>query len=101
MVTLSGEGDWEAILWQWDQFKMLARCKLGVMDPLDSISTASFQISLFYTNKMVCVVTGTNTYRFLTLEENMKSFKENHSQIVPRGHENISTDYTAHCWAKD
>ena len=33
LVTLSGEGDWCAILWQWDQMKMLAKFDLGVFEP--------------------------------------------------------------------
>ena len=43
MVTLSGEGDWCAILWQWDQFKMLAKVDLNVVDPVEP---ETFQISL-------------------------------------------------------
>ena len=43
MVTLSGEGDWCAILWQWDQFKMLAKVDLGVVEPVEP---ETFQISL-------------------------------------------------------
>lgn len=76
MVTLSGEGDWCAILWQWDSFKMLAKVDLNVVDPLD---TSAFQISLYYTTQMVCTVTGQNTYKFFKLEDNMRAFKETHS----------------------
>jgi len=77
---------------------MLAKVDLGVVDPLDS---SAFQISLYHTTQMVCTVTGQNTYKFFKLEDNNRAFKETHSQLVPHGRENISTDYTAHCWAKD
>ena len=50
---------------------------------------------------MVCVVTGTGTYRYMKLEENFRSFREMHSQLLPQGREDVSTNYTAHCWAKD
>ena len=43
IVTLSGEGDWCVILWNWESFKILARINLNVMDPLD---TKTFQISM-------------------------------------------------------
>ena len=77
---------------------MLAKVDLSIVDPLD---TSSFQISLYQTTQMVCVITGQNTYKYLKLEDNMRAFKETHSQLVPHGRDNISTDYTAHCWAKD
>lgn len=32
---------------------------------------------------MVCVVTGTGTYRYMKLEENFRSFREMHSQLLP------------------
>ena len=43
LITLSGEPDWQAILWQWDQFKMLAKIDLNIVDPVE---TSTFQISL-------------------------------------------------------
>jgi len=77
LVTLSGEGDWCAILWQWDQFKMLAKIDLNVIDPVESLT---FQISLtLISSDMICVVTGSNTYKFMKMEENLRSFKEMHS----------------------
>lgn len=33
LVTLSGEGDWCVILWQWEQMKMLAKFDLGIAEP--------------------------------------------------------------------
>ena len=36
LVTLSGEGDWCAILWQWpEQLKMLAKVDLNIVEPED------------------------------------------------------------------
>jgi len=42
LVTVSGEGDWCAILWQWEQMKMLAKIDFSVIDPVE---TRTFQIS--------------------------------------------------------
>jgi len=37
----------------------------------------------------------------MKFEENLRSFKETHSQLRSHGAKEISTEYTAHCWAKD
>ena len=101
LVTLSGEGDWCAIMWQWgDQFKMLAKVDLHVMDPVEPLT---FQISLAnIMSDMVCVVTGTSTYKYMKLEDKGRSFREMHSQLVARNRgDAVSTNYTCHAWAKD
>ena len=37
LVTLSGEGDWCVILWQWEAFKMLAKIDLNVApEPMET-----------------------------------------------------------------
>ena len=78
---------------------MLAKIDLHVIDPVES---PTFQISLAHIMAdMVCVVTGQNTYKFMKMEENLRSFKELHSQLRPRGRQVVSQQYTAHCWAKD
>ena len=56
LVTLSGEGDWCAILWQWDQLKMLAKVDFGVADITDD--PMSFQISWPTVMATAIVVTG-------------------------------------------
>ena len=43
LVTLSGEDDWCIIVWQWDQFKMLSRLDLNVVDPTE---IGMFQVSM-------------------------------------------------------
>ena len=98
LVTLCGDGDWCAILWQWDQMKMLAKMDLNIVDPIEPMT---FQISLYKVTDLVCVVTGPNTYKYLKTEDGMRSFKEMHSQLRPYGSDDISTMYTCHCWAKD
>ena len=56
---------------------MLAKIDLHVIDPVES---PTFQISLAHIMAdMVCVVTGQNTYKFMKMEENLRSFKELHS----------------------
>ena len=42
LVTLSGEGDWCAILWQWDQLKILAKVQLGKMGDPATIEPSTF-----------------------------------------------------------
>ena len=100
LITLVGENDWCAILWQWDQFKMLAKIDLNVVDPHYEIST--FQISLAQImSDMVCVVTGTSTYKYMKIEDNFRNIREMHSQLMPHGRDDISQNYTSHAWAKD
>lgn len=97
LVTLSGEGDWCAILWKWDALKILAKVDFSIVDPVEP---RSFQISLHPVMGLACVVTGTNTYQFMKVEENFRSFNVVHSELQT-GRSDISTDYTCHCWAKD
>lgn len=88
LVTLSGEPDWCAILWQWDQFKMLAKVDLNIVDPVEPLT---FQISLAQImSDMVCVVTGSQTYKYIKLEENFRSFRLLHTQLFPHGRDDIS-----------
>ena len=61
-MTLSGEGDWCAILWQWDQLKMLAKVDIRVAGDPATVQPSSFQISLHPVMGLACVVTGTDTY---------------------------------------
>jgi hypothetical protein len=78
---------------------MLAKIDLNVIDPVEPLT---FSITLAHIMQdLVCVVTGTNTYKFMKMEENLRSFKETHSQLRSNSSKEISTDYTAHCWAKD
>ena len=46
LITLSGEGDWCVILWQWEQMKMLAKVDFMVIEPLDSriFQTSYYQV---------------------------------------------------------
>ena len=99
LVTLSGEGDWCAILWQWDQLKMLAKVDLNVVEPnLEELRT--FQISLHPVMGLACVVTGFDTYHYMKLEENFRAFNVTHTELQT-GRDDISTEYTCHAWAKD
>lgn len=50
---------------------------------------------------MVCVVTGSQTYKYMKLEENFRSFRSMHTQLFPRGRDDVSSEYTCHAWAKD
>ena len=99
LITLVGEGDWCVILWQWDAMKMLAKIDLNIYSVHEEIP---FQISLNHIiTDLVCVVTGPNMYKYLKTEDNMRSFKEVHSQLRPHGRDDMSSIYTCHCWAID
>ena len=80
LVTLSGEGDWCAILWQWEQLKMLAKIDLSVVEPIEAEEALTFQVTLNnIMSNLVCVVTGKDTYKYFKVEDNMRSFQEMHS----------------------
>ena len=105
LVTLSGSPDWEVILWKWDTFKLLARIKLNVTVPeCDSRSfSISFQKASGTDTKVV--VTGEQTYAFMTLksEQNTHSFEllqDELQAVSPDGHM-VSKNYTCHTWTKD
>ena len=67
LVTLSGEGDWCVILWQWEAFKMLAKIDLNVAP--EPAETKLFQISMAQIMQdLVVVVTGSQTFKYLTLD---------------------------------
>ena len=51
-------------------------------------------------SEMVVVVTGPDTYRYIKLEDNMRSLNQVHGSLETGGQVE-STDYTCHCWAKD
>jgi len=96
LVTLCGEGDWCVIMWQWDTFKMLSKFDLNVVSPSE---TKTFQISMAQIMQdQVIVVTGSKTFSYLKLEENMRSIVQVHGELDTR---QASDEYTCHTWAKD
>lgn len=99
LVTLSGRGDWCAILWEWTQIKILAKVDFSVVDP-NVLEPQTFQISLHPVMGLACVVTGTNTFQFMKVEENFRSFNVLKNELET-GRSDISTAYTCHAWAKD
>ena len=48
---------------------------------------------------MVCIVTGFDTYKYMKLEENFKTFNVVHSEL--NAGEGVSTEYTCHTQASD
>ena len=50
--------------------------------------------------KFICVVTGNNCYKYLTLEDSLRAFNEVQSGIDAQGAV-ISTEYSCHCWTTD
>ena len=78
---------------------MLAKVDLNIVDPVEPLT---FQISLAQImSDMVCVVTGSQTYKYIKLEENFRSFRALHTQLFPHGRDDISQEYTCHAWAKN
>ena len=58
LITLSGEPDWEVILWKWDTFKLLARIPLQVT--VQEPNPLAFQCSIQnVATELMVVVTGT------------------------------------------
>ena len=79
---------------------MLSKIDLNVVDP--HVEPLTFQISLAQVmSDMVCVVTGTSTYKYMKVEDNFRQLREMHSQLRPHGRDNVSQEYTGHAWAKD
>ena len=50
---------------------------------------------------MVCVVTGSKTYKYMKIEDNMRAINEVHSELRTPSAVQISDEYTCHTWAKD
>ena len=50
---------------------------------------------------LVVVVTGSKTYNYLKLGENLKSIEQVHSSIPQVEQMGIAPEYTCHTWAKD
>ena len=78
---------------------MLAKVDLKVVDPT-VLEPSTFQISLHPVMGLACVVTGTDTYQYMKIEENFRAFDVKHQELTT-GREDISTAYTCHTWAKD
>ena len=78
---------------------MLAKFDLGIVDPVEE--PLSFQISLQpIRSSLVCLVTGMDCFKYLTLEENLRSFVEAHGALDTQGVQ-LSTEYTCHSWTRD
>ena len=97
LITLSGEPDWQLILWNWDKFKVLAKIDINVTAPVPNPLT--FQCSLqTIATELIAVVTGTGTYRYMKLAANFHSFEIKEQEIESN---DLSDDYTCHAWTKD
>ena len=74
LITLSGEPDWEIILWKWDTFKLLARVPLHVTAP--EVNPLSFQCSIQnIATELMVVATGTQTYRYMKVAVDLHSLE--------------------------
>jgi len=103
LITLSGDPDWEIILWKWDTFKLLGRISLNVTcaDP----NPGQFQVSAMKIGaELKVAVTGTDTFRYLSITPGDHKISMISSELGARDgrddHE-VSTDYTCHVWTKD
>jgi hypothetical protein len=59
LLTLTGEPDYQLILWKWDQSKIQAQISIGFSNPQ---ATPSFQCSFNPFDNQAVIVTGPNTY---------------------------------------
>lgn len=101
LITLSGDPDWEIILWKWDTFKLLARIPLHVtVDPNPLVFQCSIQN---IATELKIVVTGNQTYRYMNVSTDLHSINLLQQELFATsddGHE-VSKDYSCHIWTKD
>jgi hypothetical protein len=103
LITLTGEPDWLLILWNWDTLKILAKINIGISGVPFSINQRGgeqeqefhFQVSYNPSEPGSVVVTGEDTYRYLSIEGN--EFTQKHTQVNNRDRQ-MSTRYSCHAW---
>jgi len=80
LITLCGEPDYCLILWQWDQFKILARINLNVPEPCNPNIPFNLSFPNSHT-ELQCVVTGPRCFRFYEINGDLKNFETKHTQL--------------------
>jgi len=81
LITLCGDPDWCLILWRWDDFKVLARINLDVVNP-EAVGT--WQMSFYTMNTQSFVtVTGPQCYRYYQMSDDMTKFELKQDALVP------------------
>lgn len=87
LLTLTGEPDWAVILWKWDSSKIQAMMSLKFTTPQTAIPMQlPFQVSFNPFEQTAVVVTGPQTYMYLTFQD--QEFTIGHSQL-----NNVSEQY--------
>ena len=103
LITLSGEGDWCVIIWQWDQLKILAKVNLNFVN-LESELVGNWQLSTKKIGQdIVCVVTGSNCFNYFKIEEMMRSIVPVYNSIADAGgvDGSFSKEFTCHEWSQE
>ena len=102
LITLSGDPDWEIILWKWDTFKLLGRISLDLTNY--DVDPKQFQISAMKIGaELKIAVTGPNTFRYISVtsgDHKISMIQNDLYARAPDDHD-VSTDYTCHVWTKD
>jgi hypothetical protein len=80
LLTLTGEPDYQLILWKWDASKIQAMTSIGFSNP-QGIPT--FQVSFNPFDPNAVVVTGQSTYKYYKYGET--EFTVDHSQLNNMG----------------
>jgi hypothetical protein len=103
LLTLTGEPDYQLILWKWDSSRIQAMISIGFTTPQGAIpSQLAFQCSFNPFDQNAVVVTGPNTYKYLKANE--AEFALDHSQLnnIDRvQHGGDYTNFTCHAWMLD
>jgi len=66
LLTLTGEPDWQLILWKWDASKIQAMTSIGFSNPQ---GFPTFQVSFNPFDANAVVVTGPSTYKYYKIGE--------------------------------
>ena len=108
IITLTGQPDWQLILWDWDKLKIITKINIGITGIPASINQKggeqepefNFQISYNKYDSTAVVVTGMDTYKYYRIEEG--EFQADHTQVNNKDADiEISTKYSCHSWMHD
>jgi hypothetical protein len=102
LLTLTGEPDYNVILWKWDSSRIQAMISIGYQTPQGVLPTSlPFQISFNPFEENSVFVTGPNTYKYLKASE--AEFTIDHSQLnnIDRNYGYDFSSFQCHAWMAD
>ena len=79
---------------------MLARMDLNLVNPPTEMGAFQLSTKKVTASDLVCVVTGSQCYKYLKLEENLRSIVPVHDSITAAGGDGtFSDEFTCHEWS--